>query len=242
MSLHIFSLRCSALAGAQQGGVGKGEKTPTEKEGGKKTQRGAENRLPPVPQNTNDAKDDCASLQLELHSARARVQLPKWLSMRHTEDHELPSPARKVDLSPGLRIEEHPSTPVPLFSLSRGSTLLACSCHGEELKLQPASLHKRHQQQSPATETAPEESRGVRGACLLHTYQIWAGAWHPKEAWRAGTDPQNPGQEIVLPSKEAAGDRAGGIWVPTNLLPARTGGSGQEREGEVVCSNRWPLR
>lgn len=133
--------------------------------------RGAENQLSHVPQITNDVKNNCASLKLALHSERARVQQPKGPSKEHAKDHTPPSPARKVDLSPGLRIREHPSflQLCALFSPSQRRTLLACSCHGKaKLKLEPASLHKRHQQQRPATQTAPEESRGVRGARLLH--------------------------------------------------------------------------
>lgn len=80
---------------------------------------GQKNRLSPVPQNTNDAKDDCASLKQELHSERARVQLPEGLSKRHTKDHVLPSPARKVDFNAGLHIEEHPSSPEPCAPSSR---------------------------------------------------------------------------------------------------------------------------
>lgn len=145
------------------------------KEGKKKSDsahRRAENKLSHVPQNTNDVKDNCASLKIALHSERARVQQPKGPSKEHAKDHTSPSPARKVDLGPGLRIREHLSSLqlCALFSPSQRSKSLACSCHGEaKLKLQPASLHKRHQQQSPATQTAPEESHGVRGARLLHT-------------------------------------------------------------------------
>lgn len=176
MSLHIFSLRCPALARAQQG---EGEERKKDTYRRKKTQpnskRGRKINCHPFPQNTNDAEDDRASLKLELHLERASDQPPEGLSKGHTKDRTCPSPARKVDLNPGLHIKEHPSFPqpsAPSFSPSQESTPLACSCCGEaELKLQPALLHERHQQQSQATETAPEESCGVRGARLLHAYR-----------------------------------------------------------------------
>lgn len=81
------------------------------------TQRGAENQLSPIPQNMNDARDNCASLKLGLHSERARVQLLQGLSKWHAKDNVPPSPARKVDLNPGLHIEEHPTLPPNLCPL-----------------------------------------------------------------------------------------------------------------------------
>lgn len=94
-----------------QRGGGKDKRHPDKQE--KKpnsTQRGAENQLSPVPQNTTGAKDNSTSLKLELHSERAGVQLPEELSRGHGKDQSWTAHGRAPQLPPALCPSPHPAT------------------------------------------------------------------------------------------------------------------------------------
>lgn len=154
--------------------------------------------------------------------------------MRDTpRDHASPLPTRKVGFDPGLHIEGLPGSP-------RSRAPLACSCRGDaERSLQPALLHKRHQQQSPATEASLEESYGVRGAPPAPVQCPSAKSRLVHGTQRSPLTAETPGRRCCPPAKRQQGTEAVGFGL---LPPTRTGGSGQEQEGRVVCSNRWPLR
>lgn len=107
-----------------------------------------------------------------------------------------------------------------LSSPSQGDTSqVPCSCRGEaELKLRPTSLHKRHQQQSPAQELPQGTVWGQR--CHYCSPAKPNLAWHPKKKPREmALTHETPSR--CCSSAESARDQAGGMWLSTKP-PAST--------------------
>lgn len=107
-----------------------------------------------------------------------------------------------------------------LSSPSQGDTpRVPRSCRGQAgLKLRPSSLHKRHQQQSPAQEPPQGTAWGQRGHCCSSAKPSLA--WHPKKEPRETALTHKTPRRCCSPA-ESARDQAGGMW-PSTESPAST--------------------
>lgn len=181
-------------------------------------QRGAENQLSAIPQNTTGAKDNSTSLKLELHSERARVEVPPRAEPGVHQGSILDCTWTAAQLCVPLLTQPRGHTTSPLFLLCQA-----------ELKLRPTSLHKRHQQQSPAQELPQRTVWGQR--CHYCSPAKPSLVWHPKKKASEVALTQETPSRCCSPA-DSARDEAGGIWLSTKPLASTWRWQWAEARGE----------
>lgn len=212
--------------------------------------------LPPGPPQQGEGEERTKDTQIngkktQLNSKRGRKSTVTHSSKHNWREGQQHQPQAGIALGESPRAEpgahqgsildctwRRPQLCVPLLTQPRGHTTSPLLL--PELKLRPTLLHKRHQQQSPAQEPPQGTVWGQR--CHYCSPDKPNLAWHPKKKPSPMALTHETPSRCCSPARVREGSSWWDVAFHKNLLPARGGGSGQEQEGKVVCSNRWPLR
>lgn len=163
-------------------------------------------------------KDNSISLKLELHLERARVQVTPGAEPGAHQGSILDSTWTAAQLC------------VPLLTQPRGHTMSPLLLLWQaELKLWLTSLHKRHQQQSPAQELPQRTMWGQR--CHYCSPAKPSVLWHPKKKPREMALTHKTPNRCCSPA-DSARDEAGGIWPSTKPLASTWRWQWAEARGE----------